>query len=232
MELPENIVEGSMLLVDKPAGWTSFDVVNKVRFAIRKAHGIRKIKVGHAGTLDPLATGLLILCTGKMTKSIVHYQGLDKTYTGIIRLGATTPTYDQESEIDAVYPTEHIDTNMIRDLAARFQGAIMQKPPIFSAIKKEGQRLYEAARKKQDVVVEPRPVVIHEFEICRVEMPQVYFKVVCSKGTYIRSLAYDLGQALDSGGYLELLRRTAIGHYSVDDAWNLELLIEEIGRQA
>ena len=220
-----DIQAGSMLLVDKPEGWTSFDVVNKIRFALRRSFQVKKIKVGHAGTLDPAATGLLIVCIGKMTKQISTFQDLEKTYEGTIILGATTPTFDRESDIDQTYPIHHISELDVKNTAPKFIGAIDQKPPIYSAIKKDGVRLYHLARKNKQVDIPSRPVVIHQFHIVEVDLPQVGFKVVCSKGTYIRSLAYDFGRALESGAYLGALRRTAIGEYSVADAWNLDDLI-------
>lgn len=209
--LPD-FLAGQVLLIDKPLDWTSFDVVKKVRNAIKVK------KVGHAGTLDPLATGLLILCTGKMTKQIETYQAQEKEYTGSMILGKTTPSYDLGSEPDATYPTEHITEEMVREKAATFVGTIEQIPPAFSAIKKNGQRLYELARKGKAVQADPRQVTIHEFEITRVALPEVDFRVVCSKGTYIRSLVVDLGKALDSGATMTGLRRTRIGEYHVDDA--------------
>ena len=218
----------STLLVDKPKGWTSFDVVNKIRWSIRNKWQIKKIKVGHAGTLDPMATGLLIICTGKKTKTIDQLQGLDKTYTGTIHLGATTPSYDAETEIDQEFPTAHIAPEDIQKAAQDFMGKSMQEPPMFSAIQKDGVRLYKLAREGKTVDRPLREINISEFEILNVQMPEVGFKVSCSKGTYIRSLAFDLGKTLDSGGYLTSLCRTRIGTHSLDDAYQLDDLIEAI----
>ena len=214
----EDFQKGQVLLIDKPLTWTSFQVVNKLRWHIRKTFNIKKIKVGHAGTLDPLATGLLVICTGKFTKKIHEYQAQTKEYTGIITLGGTTPSYDLESEINATFPTEHITEELIKETTKQFIGEIQQKPPIFSAIQKNGKRLYELARAGETVEVNTRLVTIHQFEITKINLPEVSFKVVCSKGTYIRSLAYDFGLALKSGGHLSKLRRTKIGALSVDDA--------------
>jgi tRNA pseudouridine55 synthase len=214
----EDFKNGQVLLIDKPLEWTSFQVVNKLRWHIRQRFGIKKIKVGHAGTLDPLATGLLIICTGKFTKQINEYQGQVKEYTGEITLGATTPSYDLESEVDATFPTEHITEELIHNTVQQFVGEIDQKPPIFSALKKEGKRLYELAREGKTTEIASRKITIQEFEITKIDFPKVNFKVVCSKGTYIRSLAYDFGKALNSGAHLSELRRTKIGNFSVDGA--------------
>lgn len=209
---------GQVLLIDKPLHWTSFQVVNKLRWHIRQKFDIKKIKVGHAGTLDPLATGLLIICTGNFTKKIDEYQGQIKEYTGEITLGATTPSYDMETEVEAVYPTEHILEEMIHSTVKQFIGDIEQKPPMFSALKKEGVRLYDMAREGKSVEIASRKIHIAEFEITKIALPKVQFRVVCSKGTYIRSLAYDFGKALNSGAYLSELRRTKIGAFNVIDA--------------
>lgn len=220
---------GSTLLVDKPKGWTSFDVVNKIRFALKHALGVKKIKVGHAGTLDPMATGLLIICTGKRTKTINELQGLDKTYEGTIFLGATTPSYDAETEVDQTFEIDHIDEDAIRQAADSFLGESQQKPPMYSAISKDGVRLYKLARAGKTVDVPLRTVHISRFEINGVEMPEVNFTVSCSKGTYIRSLAVDVGSKLQSGAYLSGLRRTRIGPYSLEKAYDLDDLIKAIG---
>lgn len=220
--------KGATLLVDKPKGWTSFDVVNKVRFKIRHRYKQKKFKVGHAGTLDPLATGLLVLCTGKFTKKLEGFQGQDKTYTGTIMLGGTTPSYDAETEVDKQFPYDHITADMIETTRQTFVGQISQKPPVFSAIKVDGVRLYKKARKGQEVEIKPRSVHIHEFEITRIELPEIDFRVKCSKGTYIRSLAFDFGKALKSGAYLSALRRTQSGPFLLDDAWNLDELVDHI----
>ncbi len=232
MDSLTDILQGTYLLVDKPLDWTSFDAVNKIRYTIRNSYGIKKIKVGHAGTLDPLATGLLIICTGRMTKQIENFQGLDKSYEGQLILGATTPTYDGEMEIDETFPVDHIGIDDIYQAAQSFVGEITQIPPIYSAIKKDGVPLYKLARAGKDIKPKARQVVIHEFNITSVAMPSVAFEVKCSKGTYIRSLANDLGRKLSSGAYLSRLRRTAIGNYTVKDAWEIDELVEAIKRSA
>jgi len=214
---PEEFLEGQVVLIDKPLHWSSFQAVNKVKWSLKKHLGLKKIKVGHAGTLDPLASGLLIVCTGKFTKRISELQGMEKEYTGTFYLGATTPSYDLETEVDATFPIDHIDEKRIHDTLPKFLGEIDQKPPIFSAIKKDGKRLYEHARKGEEVEIAFRKTTIHEFEITRIALPEVDFRVVCSKGTYIRSLAHDFGIALQSGAHLTALRRTKIGAFSVDD---------------
>jgi len=217
----EDFKEGQVLLFDKPLGWTSFQLVNKVRWLIRKSCEIKKIKVGHAGTLDPLATGLLIICTGKFTKNIVEYQGMEKEYTGTFTLGGTTPSYDLETEIDQVFETDHISEENITQATFGFLGETEQVPPVFSALKKDGKRLYEYARNGEEVKIEARKVEITEFEITKIRFPEVDFRVVCSKGTYIRSLANDFGIALGSGAHLSELRRSKIGTFNVADALNL-----------
>ena len=214
----EAFQNGQVILIDKPLGWTSFQVVNKLRWAIRSRFKIKKIKVGHAGTLDPLASGLLIICTGKLTKKINQYQGLPKVYTGTFTLGATTPSYDLETGIDQQFSTAHLEEKLIRQTAQQFIGEIDQKPPLFSAIKKDGERLYEAARRGETVEIKTRKVHIYTFEITKIALPEVDFSVQCSKGTYIRSLAHDFGKALNSGAHLSELRRTKIGDFSVDNA--------------
>ncbi|MEM6321980.1 MAG: tRNA pseudouridine(55) synthase TruB [Bacteroidota bacterium] len=219
---------GATLLVNKPLNWTSFDVVNKIRWALRNKLQVKKIKVGHAGTLDPKATGLLIICTGKATKTIDNYQGMGKTYLGTLKMGATTPSYDSETEEDRTYPTEHLDKLLLDKTREEFIGNIEQLPPMYSAIKVEGQPLYKMARKGKKIEVKPRPVSIYEFEFTRVELPEIDFKVACSKGTYIRSLAYDFGKLAGSGAYLTRLVRTQIGTHQLEDAWQLENLIQFI----
>ncbi|GFR88110.1 tRNA pseudouridine synthase B [Elysia marginata] len=211
-------LQGQTILIDKPKYWSSFQALKKVRFGIQRQFGISKLKLGHAGTLDPLATGLLVLCSGKMTKNIDAIQKQKKQYTGTFVLGATTPSYDLETEFDATFPTAHISEGHIRHLAGNMIGEISQQPPIYSAIKKKGKRLYEFARAKQDVEISLRKVQIYEFDITKIDMPQVHFRVLCSKGTYIRSLANDFGKGLQSGAYLHELRRTKVGNYSVEDA--------------
>ncbi len=223
------LIEGATLLVDKPQGWTSFDVVNKIRISLRHSLGLKNIKVGHAGTLDPMATGLLIICTGKSTKKLSEYQGQTKEYVGTLVLGATTPSYDAETEPDAFFPTEHITPAAIEEARLSFIGNLEQLPPMFSAIKVDGQPLYKKARQGITIEVQPRPVTVYEFEITRIEMPLIDFRVKCSKGTYIRSLAFDFGAKLESGAYLTGLRRTKIGEFQVDNAWQLDKLVEHIG---
>ena len=224
----EDYKNGQVLLIDKPLEWTSFQVVNKLRWHIRKRFDIKKIKVGHAGTLDPLATGLLIICTGKQTKQINTYQGQIKEYTGTITIGATTPSYDLETEINETFSTDHITKELIHETTKQFIGTIQQKPPIFSAIKKEGKRLYELARKGETTEIKSREITINEFEITKVENNKVDFRVVCSKGTYIRSLAYDFGIALNSGAHLSALRRTKIGDFSVEKATSIDDFITNL----
>lgn len=225
---PFPFADGCLFLVDKPKGWTSFDVVNKLRWAIRKHLGVKKFKVGHAGTLDPMATGMLNICVGKWTKRLGELQGMDKTYTGTITLGGTTASYDAEEPVDQTYPTDHLTEEMIVSAANDLTGDLQQLPPIFSAIKVDGQPLYKKARKGIKVEVKPRPVTVHEFRITRVELPEVDFVISCSKGTYIRSLAHDLGQALNSGGYLSALRRTVVGPYTEEEMWTVEELLAVI----
>ena len=224
----EDFKEGQVLLIDKPLEWTSFQVVNKLRWHIRKRFNIKKIKVGHAGTLDPLATGLLILCTGKFTKKIETYQAQVKEYTGEITLGGTTPSYDLETEVDKTFPTEHISEELIHQTTQQFIGEIDQKPPIFSAIKKDGKRLYELARAGETTEIKSRKITISEFEITKIDFPKVEFRVVCSKGTYIRSLAHDFGIALNSGAHLSALRRTKIGEFNVDNGMKIDEFIASL----
>ena len=219
-----NFADGEVLLVDKPLRWTSFDVVQKIRNAIKPL----KVKVGHAGTLDPLATGLLIICTGKFTKRIDEFQAQEKTYTGTITLGATTPSYDLEREIDQRFDLSGITDGLILKTAGLVIGEIEQIPPAHSAIKVDGERVYEKARRGETVTVKPRKVRIREFEIVRIDIPHIEFRVVCSKGTYIRSLANDFGKAMDNGAHLSQLRRTKIGDFSVADAWQLPDLVKRI----
>lgn len=229
MRTEEDFKNGQILLIDKPLTWTSFQAVNKLRWHIKQRFKIKKIKVGHAGTLDPLATGLLIICTGKQTKEIHVYQGQIKEYTGTFTLGATTPSYDLETEVNETFTTEHITEDLLKETTKQFLGEIQQKPPIFSAIKKDGKRLYELARKGETTEIKSRTVNISEFEITNINLPKIDFRVVCSKGTYIRSLAYDFGKALNSGAHLSALRRTKIGDFSVDNANSIEGFIESLG---
>ena len=228
MKTEDDFKTGQVLLIDKPLHWTSFQAVNKLRWAIRQAFSIKKIKVGHAGTLDPLATGLLVICTGKMTKQINTFQGQQKEYTGTFVLGSTTPSFDLETEIDATYPTAHITDDLIHNATHQFIGKIEQLPPIFSAIKKGGKRLYEFARAGENVEIKSRQVEITAFEITAISDLELKFRVVCSKGTYIRSLAHDFGKALNSGAHLSELRRTRIGDFSVTSALTPEEFIESL----
>ena len=228
MNTAEDYLSGQVLLIDKPLHWTSFQAVNKLRWEIRRAFNIKKIKVGHAGTLDPLATGLLVICTGKMTKQIDTFQGQIKEYTGTFVLGSTTPSFDLETEIDQTYPTEHLTEQLIKNATSQFIGDINQYPPVFSALKKDGKRLYEFARAGEDVEIKSRKVNISEFEITKIDGLNIDFRVVCSKGTYIRSLAHDFGKALNSGAHLSALRRTKIGNFNVIDALSPEKFIEQL----
>ena len=224
----EDYQAGQVLLIDKPLNWTSFQVVNKLRWEIRQAFNIKKIKVGHAGTLDPLATGLLIICTGKMTKQIDTFQGQIKEYTGTIVLGGTTPSFDLETEVNETFSTEHITKDLIHETTKQFIGEIDQFPPIFSALKKDGKRLYEYARAGEAVEVKSRKITIKSFEITKIDSNLVDFRVICSKGTYIRSLANDFGKALHSGGHLSVLRRTKIGDFHVDKTLSIEDFISAL----
>lgn len=218
--LPENpdFNNGEVILIDKAIDWTSFDVVKSLKAFLRHVFMINKIKIGHAGTLDPKATGLVIVCTGKKTKEIEAYQSQEKTYTGTFRLGETTPTYDSETRPDQSFPISHITEDLIRQATKKFTGEIFQIPPVYSALKVEGKKAYIYARKDEALKMRKRLVEIFEFGITRIAMPDVDFRVRCSKGTYIRSLAYDFGKALGSGAYLSALRRMAIGEYKVEDA--------------
>src|SRR5699024_9382064 len=219
---PEDFKNGQLLLMDKPLKWTSFQVVNKVRWLIKQHCGFKKIKVGHAGTLDPLATGLLLVCAGKKyTKRIHEFQGMQKEYTGTFSFGATTPSYDLETDIDRTFPIDHLTSKFLEEKKQAFLGEIEQYPPVFSALKKGGKRLYEYARKGEEVKVDPRQVHILAFELTRIDLPEVDFRVVCSKGTYIRSLAHDFGKAVNSGAHLSALKRTRIGPYRLEDAMDL-----------
>lgn len=223
-----NFTEGEVLLINKPFKWTSFDAVNKVRWLLQRKLGLRKLKVGHAGTLDPLATGLLIICTGKLTKTIVDYQAMEKEYTGTITLGATTPSYDLETAVDKTYPTEHITEEFVITTAREFVGTIQQIPPLFSAKKIDGERAYEKARRGETIEVKSNEVSISKFEISAFRMPEIDFKIVCSKGTYIRSIAYDLGKALKSGGHLTALCRSGIGAFSIDESMSIAEMEQKV----
>jgi tRNA pseudouridine55 synthase len=225
---PETYLEGAVLFIDKPLEWTSFDVVNKIRKSLKHHLGIKKIKVGHAGTLDPLATGLVIVCTGRATKQITSFQDLSKVYEAKIRLGATTPSYDLETEIDHTFPWEHITPELVDEVIGQFTGEQEQLPPRFSAKSVDGKRAYEMARKGEEVDLKPQQINIHRLEVISCLPPDLTIYVECSKGTYIRSLARDLGSALKSGAHLAGLRRTQIGTYKVDEAISPESFVEKL----
>ena len=218
----DEFLNGQVLLIDKPFGWSSFDVVKKVKYLIRKKYNLKKIKAGHAGTLDPLATGLLIVCTGKFTKRIPEIQDQEKTYTGTITLGGTTPSYDLETEVDNNYETSHITQKLINQTTQQFIGEINQKPPIFSALKRGGERLYKKARRGETIAIESRKIRVSRFHVISIETLNINFEIKCSKGTYIRSIANDFGAALNSGGYLSKLCRTAIGDYQLSKGIDIE----------
>lgn len=218
LNLPEvDFKEGEILAFDKPRGWTSFDLVAKVRYLLCRKLGVKKLKVGHAGTLDPLATGVLIVCTGRATKRIEELQAHTKEYVATLRLGATTPSFDLEKPVDAVYPTAHITREMVEETLRRFVGTIEQVPPVFSACKVNGSRAYDLARKGEGVELKAKTLVINELELLRCELPEIAVRVVCGKGTYIRALARDIGTALHSGAHLTALRRTRVGAVRVED---------------
>jgi tRNA pseudouridine55 synthase len=223
-----SVIEGQLLLIDKPLNWTSFQVVNKIRWELKNKFGIKKLKVGHAGTLDPLATGLLLVCTGKMTKEISEIQALVKEYTGSFTMGATTPSYDLETSIDGTFPIDHLDDNALKEVINQFIGVVDQYPPVFSAIKKHGRRLYKYARKGEEIKINSRQVEILAFELTEIKLPTIDFYVKCSKGTYIRSLANDYGKALRSGAHLSSLRRTAIGLHRIEDAYTIEQITAQL----
>lgn len=224
----EQLQAGELLLIDKPLEWTSFDVVNKIRAAIRYGHSVKKFKVGHAGTLDPLATGLLLICTGKNTRKIEQLQGLDKVYTGTLHLGASTPSYDLETEIDERFPVDKLTSAELEEAAKKLNGEQLQYPPAFSAKRVNGKRAYEMARKGKKVKMNPHSVWIHRFEITRIELPEVDFFVHCSKGTYIRSLVRDFARLLDNGAHLTALRRERIGSFNIEDALSLDDLVPKL----
>ncbi len=223
-----NFEAGEILYIDKPLHWTSFDVVNKVRGALCRSLRVKKLKVGHAGTLDPLATGVMIVCTGKATKRIDELQSGVKEYIATLELGATTPSFDLEHEIDAHYPTEHITRQLVDEVLTKFRGEIWQVPPVYSAVKIDGKRAYDYARKAQEVALKPKLLVIDALEVLHFELPVLQIRVVCSKGTYIRALARDIGVALGSGAHLTALRRTRVGAVTVADCWDIDKLIEKI----
>ncbi len=229
-----NFYTGEILLVNKPLGWTSFQAVNKLKYGLKRHPSMFidnkfvHLKIGHAGTLDPLATGLLIVCTGKKTKEIQKFQDLSKEYTGTFFIGATTPCYDLEKPVDKVYPTEHITQELVKEAVITFIGRQEQVPPIFSAVMVNGKRSYELARKGEEVELKAKPIEIYEFEITRLQLPELDFRIVCSKGTYIRSIARDLGLALNSGAHLTKLCRTKIGEFSLENASEPEALIQSL----
>ncbi len=221
-ESENDFQQGAFILLNKPYGWTSFDLVNKIKFKLKHKLGVKKIKVGHAGTLDPLADGLMIVCVGKYTKQIDNYQSQVKEYTATLQLGATTPSFDLETEIDAVYPAEHITPELIAETLPKFVGVIEQRPPDYSAVKVKGKRAYEYARKGEQVQIKTKTLVIDEIEVLEFAGNMLKIRVVCSKGTYIRALARDIGRALNSGAHLTALRRTRIGDFSLDKAIEIE----------
>jgi tRNA pseudouridine55 synthase len=223
---PESYLEGAVLYFDKPLNWTSFDVVNKVRISLRTYLGIRKIKVGHAGTLDPLATGLMIICTGKGTKQISQFQDMDKEYIAQIRLGTTTPSFDLETEVDFTYPWNHLTLELVHSTLQSFTGEQEQAPPLFSAKYVDGKRAYELARKGRKVELRKQRIVIHHLELISFDPPDLTLRIICSKGTYIRSIARDLAVAMGTGGHLTGLRRTAIGSFKVTEAISPDNFIE------
>ena len=226
-----NFKEGEVLYFDKPLRWTSFAVVNKIRYHISRKLGVKKIKVGHAGTLDPLATGVMIICTGKATKRIEELQYHTKEYIATLQLGATTPSYDLEKEIDATYPTEHITREMVEEVLQQFKGTIEQIPPAFSACKVDGKRAYDLARKGDEVELKPKTLVIDEIELLECNLPEIKIRVVCSKGTYIRALARDIGEALQSGAHLTGLIRTRVGEVRLEDCMQVEDFPEWLEQQ-
>ena len=223
-----DFISGEIIGIDKPLGWTSFDAVKRVRGAIQRRLNVKKFKVGHAGTLDPLATGVLIICTGRSTRDIERLQNGTKEYIATIRLGATTPSFDLETEIDATYPYEHISEEMIREVLPRFTGHIMQVPPVYSAVKVDGKRAYKYARKGAEVELKAKPLVIEHLEMLSCELPDVKLRIVCSKGTYIRALTRDIGVALGSGAHLTALCRTRVGDISLADCLSVDQAVEKI----
>lgn len=221
-------ISGEILVIDKPYRWTSFDAVKRLRGAVQRRLNAKRFKVGHAGTLDPLATGVLLVCTGRATKRIAELQDGMKEYVAEITFGATTPSYDLEKEIDATYPWEHITSELIAETLPKFQGHVMQVPPVFSAVKVDGKRAYNYARKGKEVEIKAKPLEIKELEVLNWEAPKLTLRVLCSKGTYIRALARDLGEAMNSGAHLTALRRTRVGDYTIDDAMSLDQALELI----
>ncbi len=221
-------ISGEILVIDKPYRWTSFDAVKRLRGAVQRRLNAKRFKVGHAGTLDPLATGVLLVCTGRATKRIAELQEGMKEYVAEITFGATTPSYDLEKEIDATYPWEHITPELIAETLPKFQGHLMQVPPVFSAVKVDGKRAYNYARKGKEVEIKAKPLEIKELEVLSWEAPKLTLRVLCSKGTYIRALARDLGEAMNSGAHLTALRRTRVGDYTINDAMSLDQALELI----
>ncbi len=223
-----DFISGEIIGIDKPLGWTSFDAVKRIRGAIQRRMNVKKFKVGHAGTLDPLATGVLIICTGRATREIERLQNGTKEYIASIRLGATTPSFDLETEIDAEYPYQHITEEMIGEVLPKFTGQIMQVPPVFSAVKVDGKRAYKYARKGKDVELKPKPLVIEELEMLPSILPELKLRIVCSKGTYIRALTRDIGRALNSGAHLTALCRTRVGNVNLVDCLTVDKAVEKI----
>lgn len=223
-----DFISGEIIGIDKPLGWTSFDAVKRVRGAIQRRLNVKKFKVGHAGTLDPLATGVLIICTGRSTREIEQLQNGTKEYIATIRLGATTPSFDLETEIDATYPYEHITEDMVREMLPRFTGHIMQVPPVYSAVKVDGKRAYKYARKGTEIELKAKPLVIEELEMLSSEFPEVKLRIVCSKGTYIRALTRDIGAALGSGAHLTSLCRTRVGDILLEDCLTVAQAVDKI----
>ncbi len=225
-----DFISGEIIGIDKPLGWTSFDAVKRIRGAIQRRLNVKKFKVGHAGTLDPLATGVLIVCTGRATRDIERLQNGTKEYIATLRLGATTPSFDLETEIDAQYPYEHVTEEMVREILPRFTGHIMQVPPVYSAVKVEGKRAYKYARKGKEVELKAKPLVIEELEMLPSELPELKLRIVCSKGTYIRALTRDIGQALGSGAHLTALCRTRVGDMKLTDCLTVDEAVEKISK--
>lgn len=223
-----DLISGEVLAIDKPLGWTSFDAVKRLRGAIQRRLHLKRFKVGHAGTLDPLATGVLIVCTGRATRRIEELQGGSKEYVATLQLGATTPSFDLETQIDATYPFDHVTREAVEAVLPRFRGEIMQAPPIFSAVKIDGKRAYKLARKGAEVELKPKPLVITELEIIAFEPPRLELRIVCSKGTYIRALARDIGQALGTGAHLTALRRTRVGDIGIGSCLSVDEAVELI----
>ncbi len=226
-----NFIEGEILYIHKPLNWTSFNLVSKLRWKLQKTLKIKKLKVGHAGTLDPLATGVMIICTGKKTKLIESFQYQTKEYIATLELGATTPSFDKELPVDATYPTEHISRELVNKVIQTFMGEIWQVPPIYSAVKVDGKRAYDYARNGQEVELKAKLLVIDEIEVLDFSMPLIKIRVVCSKGTYIRALARDIGLALGSGAHLAALERTRIGEVKLSDCWEIEALVEHLEKE-